>query len=101
MPQTEFNRFLEADARLVLLRELAAQADGRCNSTVLSEVLFSFGHNRSRDWLITQLRALAEIGAVTLVEIGTVTIATLTQRGLDHVERRAVLPGVKRPSLEG
>jgi hypothetical protein len=40
------------------------------------------------------------MGAVTLVDTQSVIIATLTQKGLDHVERRIVITGVKRPSPE-
>lgn len=98
MPGTEFNRMIEADARLIILKELAAQADGRCNSTILAEVLDAFGHTRSREWLAAQLAFLAEAQAVRLDVIGTVTIATLLRRGLDHAERRVVIDGVKRPS---
>ena len=35
-----------------------------------------------------------------LTEAGTVLIAELTRAGLDHVERRAFLEGVERPSPE-
>jgi hypothetical protein len=37
------------DGRLIILRELAAQVDGRCNEVVLQRVLDAFGVRRSRD----------------------------------------------------
>jgi hypothetical protein len=86
------------DARLIIVRELAAQPGYSLNEALLSETLQSFGITRSRDWLRDELRALAELGAVTVTEIGTVKVAVLTNKGLDHVERRIVIEGIKRPS---
>ena len=63
---TDFEDFMRRDARLIILKELAHQADGRLNETLLAAVLDSFGHHRSRDWVRTQLRAMDELGAVTL-----------------------------------
>lgn len=88
------------DARLVILRELVKQTDGRLNETILLAVLDQFGHRRSRDWLRTQLRALAELGAVVIREAGSVMVAQITRLGVDHVERRAVIEGIARPSPE-
>lgn len=96
----KFNDLIEREARLVVLRMLAEQSDRRLNSAVMREALAEeWAINRSRDWLHVQLRDLAEIGAVELEEAGSVLIVTLTDRGLDHVERRTVLAGVKRPSM--
>ena len=95
------NAIIEAEARLVCLRMLAEQPDERLNSSLLREQLSeSWGINRTREWLHVQLRYLGDIGAVRIVEAGTVLIAQLTQRGRDHVERRIVLEGVKKPSPE-
>jgi hypothetical protein len=89
---------LSANAKLVILRELAKMTDGRLNDSILEQVLDRFGHRRSRDWVRTQLRALADIGAVTILEVGTVMVAEITRAGIDHVDRRVVLEGVERPS---
>ena len=90
---------MEHEARLVALRLLAEQTDGRLNSSLLRDELADrWAINRTRDWLHTQLRYLADIGAVHVTEAGTVLIAEITRRGLDHVERRIALDGVKRPS---
>lgn len=94
----DFNSFLTADARLIILRELARQNDGRLNETLLVATLDTFGHRRSRDWVRTQLRALADVGAIAVTEAGTVMIAEIRRAGLDHVERRSVLEGVAKPS---
>lgn len=89
-----------ADARLCMLKELASQIDGRLNEAVLMHVLDAFGFRRTRDWVRTQLRLLDELGAVRITEAGTVMVAALTKLGRDHVDRRAVIEGVTRPSDE-
>jgi hypothetical protein len=92
------DRIIRSEARLVILRELDSQPDGRLNSALLVAVLETFGITRSRDWLHEELRWLAEIGAVRVIEAGTVRVAEILAKGRDHVERRIVIEGVKRPS---
>ncbi|MBY6243993.1 hypothetical protein [Methylosinus sp. Sm6] len=88
-------------ARLIILRDISEQPDRRWNSEALREDLESrWAITRTRDWVHEELRWLEDIGAVTLVRQSSVQIATLTQKGLDHVERRIVVTGVKRPSPE-
>lgn len=86
------------DGRLVILKELAVQVDGRLNELSLQRVLKAFAITRSRDWVRTQLRALAELGAVRVTEAGTVMIAQITTLGRNHVERCEIIEGVTRPS---
>lgn len=93
-----YEQHLTEDARLVILKELAKQPGGSLNETLLSCVLDTYGHRRSREWLRTQLHKLGDLGAVKLSEAGTVMIAEITRAGMDHVERRAVIDGVARPS---
>jgi hypothetical protein len=93
-----YDQFMTEDARLVILKELARQPDGRLNEALLEKVLDVFGHRRSREWIRTQLNKLAELGAVVVLQAGTVLVASITRAGLDHVERRSVIEGVARPS---
>ncbi|WP_336801546.1 VpaChn25_0724 family phage protein [Kaistia sp. MMO-174] len=97
---TDFDAYLVEDARLVILRELVRQLDGRLNETLITRVLETFGHRRSRDWTRTQLRKLSELGAVRISEAGTIMIAEITRAGVDHVERRSQIEGIARPSPE-
>ena len=90
---SEYDAFMAEDARLVILKELAKQTSASLNDNVLLKVLETFGHNRSRDWVRTQMRKLEELGAVSLVEAGTSLIARLRQAG-------SMIEGVARPSLE-
>jgi hypothetical protein len=95
------DRIMREEARLIVLRELASQPNYTLNESLAAVVLESFGIARSRDWVRGELRFLAEIGAATVSEAGSVLIVTATTRGLDHVSGRLVLDGVKRPSPRG
>ena len=87
------------EARLVILKVLAEQSDYRASDSVITTVLQQFAINRGRDYVRNQLRWLENsAGAVKLMPAGTAIIAELTETGLDHVERRVVLEGVRRPS---
>lgn len=89
---------IREEARLIILRTLAAQSDGRLNSELLRVQLEEFGITRTRAWVHEELAYLADVGGVLLHEAGTVKVAELTSKGRDHVERRVVITGVKRPS---
>ncbi|RUW41508.1 hypothetical protein EOA37_09610 [Mesorhizobium sp. M2A.F.Ca.ET.015.02.1.1] len=97
---SDFEEYLTSDARLIMLRELNRQIDGRLNEVLLTKALDTFGHNRSREWVRTQLRKLAELGAVKVTEAGSILVAAITRPGIDHVERRSIIEGVARPSPE-
>lgn len=94
-----YDAFMTADARLVILKELAKQHDGRLNEVVLVAVLDVFGHHRSREWVCEQLNWLAEKGAVEVTRAGTVLVARVTSTGINHIERRAFIEGVNKPSF--
>ncbi|TCR70509.1 hypothetical protein [Bosea sp. BK604] len=91
---------IRTEARLIVLRTLEEQPDGRLNSELLRVNLEAFGITKSRDWVHDELNWLQEMGAVRVVEAGSVRVATLTAKGSDHVNRRVVIEGVKRPSRE-
>ncbi len=95
------DRIIREDARLILLKALHEQPDGRLNSDLLREALAVFGISKSRDWVHEELRHLAELGAVLVHAIGSVRVAALTEKGADHVGRRIAIEGVKRPSPPG
>jgi hypothetical protein len=93
-----FDRAMREEARLIILRDLDAQPDGRLNSELLRVRLETFGISKSRDWVHDELNFLVEMGAITVVTAGSVRVAQLTSKGSDHVQRRLVIEGVKRPS---
>lgn len=92
---------IRQEARLIILRELEEQPDGRLNSELLRLRLETFGITKSRDWVHDELNWLADMTAITQMNAGTVRVAALTAKGSDHVQRRIVIEGVKRPSREG
>lgn len=97
----DFTEHTAQDVRLIILKALAQENDHRLNETILTHVLGTFGHTKAKDYVRTQMRKLEELGAVRLVEAGSVLIAELKQPGLDHVERRSFLDGVLKPSIGG
>lgn len=92
------DRIIREDARLIILKALHEQSDGRLNSDLLRETLVAFGISKSRDWVHDELRHLADLGAVRVHEIGTVRVAEILGKGFEHVRRRIVIEGIKRPS---
>ena len=98
---TDYATHVAEDCRLIILRTLHAETSGTTNEVLLQRALETFGHTKTRDYVRTQVRALKDLGAVSIREAGTVMIATITRAGIDHVERRGVIEGVLRPSPEG
>ena len=92
-----FHQYEQEDRRLVILRLLAEDADYRINSSLIQRGLDMYAHAISRDALHTELHWLQEQGLVTLESLNSVLIVTLSHRGLDVAQGRAVVPGVKRP----
>lgn len=90
---------IDQDIRLIILKALAEQDDYSLHSEVLAQLLERFGHNVTRDYVHNQFRWLEkDARAITIVEAGSVLVATLTQHGLSHVQRKSRIEGVKRPS---
>lgn len=87
------------DARLIILRALADVDSGTLNSTALDACLRELGIVQPREWLFDQMNWLATMGAISVSTAGSVRVATLTEKGLDHVRRVRLIEGVGRPSL--
>lgn len=95
------NDIVRPDARLIILRALAAQTNETLHSGFIGEELLRFGIDRPREWIHGELDWLAQMGAVTLIKPGSVVVATLTEKGHRHIRRAIVIEGVKRPSRPG
>jgi hypothetical protein len=89
---------IREEARLIILRELYAQANYSFNDALLRETLEGYGIAKTRDWVREEISYLVEFGAVTKTAVGSVVVATLLPKGVEHVERRLTIQGVKRPS---
>jgi hypothetical protein len=89
---------IREDARLIILRELHAQSNYALNDSLLQQTLEGFGIAKSREWVREELGYLERVGAISRTVAGTVVVARLSAKGIEHVERRLVIEGVKRPS---
>lgn len=97
-----YHDHLAADIRLIILRALADMPDLQLNSSILTSILDDFGHRITSAELLEQLHWLSgdEANAVSVIERGSIHVAKLTKVGLEHVDRRRVIEGVKQPSPE-
>ena len=94
---SEMDQLIREDARLIILKALRDQTDERLNSSLLLEIIETFGGIRkTREWLHGELDWLAEMGALKLTAAGSIKIATLTEKGAHHLERRIIIEGIKR-----
>jgi repressor of nif and glnA expression len=91
-------QIMREDARLTILKTLAEQDAETLNSNMLTDVLKIYGIRKTRAWVHDELRYLHDMGAVTLIEAGSVLIASLTEKGRMHLDRDIAIEGVKRPS---
>lgn len=94
-----FDRLIREEARLIILRALSEQPDGRLNSGLLVDLLETFGLKKDRAFVHAEFGHLLNVGAITVTTAGTVQVAGLTERGQQHLDRTVILDGVKRPSL--
>ena len=88
---------LIADQRLVILRLLSEALNYQSNCSFLNEGLGLLGYSVSRDTVRNQLRWLAAQDLVAITGVNSSLVATLTERGQDVAEGKAVVEGVKRP----
>ena len=89
------------DARLIILKALAAQTDERLHSGFIAKELLRFGIDHPREWIHGELDWLEQMGAVTLLKPGTVVVATLTDKGHRHLRRAIEIEGINRPGRPG
>lgn len=85
------------DRRLVLLKGLENAAQYRANAFLLRRYCDALAHVVSSDRIEQDLAWLHEQGLVLREQVGEVTTATLTKRGLDVATGRTKVPGVQAP----
>lgn len=95
------DRLIREEARLIVLKALAEQVDETLGSDLLRLTLETYGISRERAWVHGELAWLAEMGAVHVIEAGSIRVATLTETGRRHLDRRIAIEGVRRPSRPG
>lgn len=89
---------IREEARLIILRELLMEANYSSSDSILQQVLERYGISKSREWVREEINYLEQVGAVSKSSVSSIVIATLLPKGMEHVERRLVIEGVKRPS---
>jgi hypothetical protein len=97
-PKT-YAQIVTEDRRLVILRTLAESANYESNESMVAMCVREIGHGEaSRDLIRTDFEWLREQGLLTVEELASVQIATLTQRGFETAKGIVTVPGVRRPS---
>jgi repressor of nif and glnA expression len=95
------DRHIREEARLIILKALAAQLDGRLNSELIRAELETYGISKARPWVHDELAYMKEMGAIAVVDAGSVKVATLLEKGEQHLKRQVAIEGIRRPSLSG
>lgn len=95
----DYENLKREEARLIILKELSIQANESLSSSMMEPALNAFAIYEERPWIHQQLDYMMKMGAVTLVEAGTVRIASLTPAGWKHLRRQEFIDGIKRPSV--
>lgn len=95
------DKIIREEARLIILKALQQQPDERLNSELLRCELETFGIGKSRAWVHDELAYMKEMGAVTITDAGSVKVATLAEKGAQHLARHIAIEGIKRPSRPG
>lgn len=88
-------------ARLIILKALAEQVGESLNSDLLVHQLHQFWIRKERAWVHDELAWMAAMGAVRLIDAGTLKIAVLTEKGARHLRREIAIEGIQRPSRPG
>lgn len=97
----DYSEHFSMHLRIAVLRVLASAPAWRANSSILCSAVDSLGLTATRDQIRGELAWLAEQRLVTTVDHSGLVVATLTERGVDVAEGRAVVPGVQRPTPKG
>lgn len=96
---TGYGQFLAEHVRIAILRMLDEAPGRRMNSSMLRDGLGAMGLAVTGDQVRTHLAWLAEQDLVTLAEAAPgLTVATITERGIDAAGGLASVPGVRRPA---
>ncbi len=92
---------IREEARLRILEALAALPGGEASLDALRAALDEKRIRQTREWLMNELSYLEGLGAIAVAPIGDAIMASIADHGMDHLEKRRFLPGVKRPPTIG
>ena len=97
---TDYRRFVAEDVRRIILETLVREPGVSLNEGLIGRVLETHGHRKTQAYIRAELDWLARAEAIAISDVGGVVIARLLIRGAEHIERRAYIPGVAKPSLD-
>jgi hypothetical protein len=97
---TDYRQHVAEDVRRIVLATLAREPDATLNEAMISRALDGHGHRKASAYVRDQIEWLARHGCVAISEFGDIMIARLLPKGLDHAERRALVPGIAKPPLD-
>ncbi|MBO4393763.1 MAG: hypothetical protein J5800_05415 [Spirochaetales bacterium] len=84
--------------RILILQLLESDVDGSINNLLLQRGLEEFGHNISLDKVNTECAWLEEQGCVEIRPLNEeMNLVTITDVGIDVVNRRRRIPGIDLP----
>ncbi len=83
--------------RLAVLEVLVEQSDYSMRDDMMADAVTGRGFTAGIDKIRTTFAWLAEQGAVEVIKVQDGHIATITDRGIEHVDKRCVIPGIRRP----
>ncbi|RZF83721.1 hypothetical protein EXT46_05355 [Pseudoalteromonas sp. CO325X] len=96
------NKVMAEHQRISILISLKESPDYGANTSMLADVLQSYGLGCSRDQLKTQLNWLEQNGYVIIERLSENTwVVKVTHAGIDVAEGRSIVPGIKRPAPRG
>jgi hypothetical protein len=94
----QFAAHQKANRHLYELNALKVAEGFELNQNALHAFVGSVGgHKVSRDVVASDIAWLKEQGLVRTKVVDNVTVATITERGLDVVDGNTTVPGVARP----
>lgn len=97
----DMDQIIREQARLIMLKALADQTGESLNSDLMVHELAPFAIRKDRAWVHDEFAWLANMGAIVVETVGSVQIATLTEKGHRHLRREIAIEGIRRPSRPG
>lgn len=94
----EFRRRIMEDRRLVILRYLDDEPDGRMSVSLMTDALEIMSHRVPRTTVLADAGYLEGLGLLCVEYVGSVPILRLTWRGADVAKGLIEVPGVKKPA---
>lgn len=86
------------DRRLVILRYLDEEPDGRMSVSLMADALEIMGHKVPRATVLDDAGYLEGLGLLRVEYVGSVSMLRLTGRGSEAAKGLIEAPGVKRPA---